>query len=88
MRPCGEDLEPLRPRGPVPHPKTASRIKRQYRTFENRSVYQTLVLIHILLAGNGQEKDWLGARVEPILRDNEILARGITRPRKFQDFTP
>ena len=69
-------------------PKTASRIKRQYRTFENRSVYQTLVLIHILLAGNGQEKDWLGARVEPILRDNEILARGITRPRKFQDFTP
>lgn len=69
-------------------PKTASRIKRQYRTFENRSVYQTLALIHILLAGNGQEKDWLGARVEPILRDNEILARGITRPRKFQDFTP
>ena len=69
-------------------PKTASRIKRQYRTFENRSVYQTLVLIHILLAGNGQEKDWLGARIEPILRDNEILARGITRPRKFQDFTP
>ena len=69
-------------------PKTASRIKRQYRTFENRSVSQTLVLIHILLAGNGQEKDWLGARVEPILRDNEILARGITHPRKFQDFTP
>ena len=69
-------------------PKTVSRIKRQYRTFENRSVYQTLALIHILLAGNGQEKDWLGARVEPILRDNEMLARGITRPRKFQDFTP
>lgn len=69
-------------------PKVATRLKKRYHVFDNRSVYQTLSLIHLLLTTNGYCDDWLGDQIEPILRNNELLARGITAPQKYQDFTP
>lgn len=66
----------------------ATRIKRRYRRYDNRSVYQALAAVHLMLAANGHDDDWLGECVEPILKGNPLLARGITRPKKYQEFTP
>ncbi|WP_366180253.1 Abi family protein [Actinomyces timonensis] len=68
--------------------KVAAHLKKRYRTFNDRSAYKTLSLIHLLLASNSYCEDWLGEQIEPILQGNDLLACGITAPQKYQDFTP
>ena len=61
----------------------ANRIKRNYRTFDERSIYKILAVMHHFVQNAGICDDWLGVRIEPLLQANPLLAYGIATPKKY-----
>ena len=63
----------------------ANRIKKKYRTFDERSIYKILAVMHHFVQNAGICDDWLGVRIEPLLQENPLLAYGIATPKKYGD---
>ena len=61
----------------------ANRIKRNYRTFDERSIYKILAVMHHFVQNAGICENWLGTRIEPLLQANPLLAYGIATPKKY-----
>ena len=62
--------------------KTKRRIRRDYRPFDEQSVYEILVALHDLGQRAGICEDLLGLYIEPLLKNQPLLAYGISTPKR------
>lgn len=63
--------------------KTKRRIRRDYRPFAEQSVYEILVALHDLGKRAGICEDLLGLYIEPLLKNQPLLAYGISTPKRY-----
>ena len=61
----------------------ANRIKKNYRKFDERSIYKIMGVLHHFAKNAGLCDDWLGTTIEPLLQANPLLAHGIATPKRY-----
>ena len=61
----------------------ANRIKKKYRTFDERSIYKILAVMHHFVQNAGICDDWLGVRIGPCCRRTRFLRMGLRRQRNM-----
>ncbi|MHB2250982.1 Abi family protein [Corynebacterium aurimucosum] len=69
-------------------PKTTRLIKKKYRNFSDHSVYKILVALDDIAKRSEISDTWLQDKVEPILSNNQLLARGIAQPERYGEVPP
>ena len=64
-------------------PKTTRRIKQEYRNFSDHSIYKVLIALDDIATRSGISTSWLADTIEPILNKHPLLAKGITKPARY-----
>lgn len=71
------------PDAPFIQPNTKRRIREECRSFKERSIYEILVALHDLAQRAGICEDLLGLYIEPLLKEQPLLAYGISTPERY-----
>lgn len=69
-------------------PKTTRKIKKEYRSFSDHSIYKILVALDDIATRSKISDTWLRDAVEPILNNNPLLAQGISQPARYGEVLP
>ncbi|CAM2947663.1 Abortive infection bacteriophage resistance protein [Actinomyces slackii] len=63
--------------------RSRKRIKRRHGQFDDHSTYAVLVVLSLILEQSHLHENWLTDVVDPILKGNTLLDRGIRHPRRY-----